>query len=151
MDLRLARRLAAEILGVGESRVWIDPSKAEDVAAAISREDLRRLIKSGAISVRPASTPSRGRWRERQLRKRKGRGRGAGSRKGSRMDEKRQWILRIRAQRRLLKDLKDKGLIDARTLRRVYRLVKGGFFRSRAHLMLYLQEHSLLKEGVSGG
>ncbi|MEM0093523.1 MAG: 50S ribosomal protein L19e [Thermofilum sp.] len=151
MDLRLARRLAAEILGVGESRVWIDPEKAEDVAAAISKDDVRRLIKAGAISVRPASTPSRGRARARHEKRRKGRGRGPGSKKGPKVDEKRLWILRVRAQRKLLKELKSKGLIDTKTLRRVYRLVKGGFFRSRAHLKLYLQEHGLLKEGVAGG
>lgn len=151
MDLRLARRLAAEILGVGESRIWIDPEKAEDVAAAISKDDIRGLIKAGAISVRPASTPSRGRARARHEKRKKGRGRGPGSKKGPRVDEKRLWISRVRAQRKLLKELKSKGLIDTKALRRVYRLVKGGFFRSRAHLKLYLQEHGLLKEGVASG
>lgn len=151
MDLRLARRLAAEVLGVGESRIWIDPDKAEDVAAAISKDEVRRLIKTGAISVRPASTPSRSRARIRRAKRRKGRGRGPGSKKGPRVDEKKLWISRVRAQRKLLKELKSKGLIDTRNFHRVYRLVKGGFFRSRAHLKLYLKEHGLLKEGVAGG
>jgi len=150
VDLRLVRRLAAEVLGVGESRIWIDPSRIDDAAAAISRDDVRRLIKEGVISVRPESTPSRGRARLRALKKRQGRGRGPGSRKGPRYDEKRLWILRVRAQRKLLKELKEKGLIDAKTFREVYRLVKGGMFRSRAHLKLYLREHNLIKVSAGG-
>ena len=150
MDLRLVRRLAAEVLGVGESRIWIDPSRIDDAAAAISRDDVRRLIKEGVISVRPESTPSRGRARLRALKKRQGRRRGPGSRKGPRYDEKRLWILRVRAQRKLLKELKEKGLIDAKTFREVYRLVKGGMFRSRAHLKLYLREHNLIRVSAGG-
>ncbi|HDD33891.1 MAG TPA: 50S ribosomal protein L19e, partial [Thermofilaceae archaeon] len=44
MWARMVRRLAAEILGVGESRVWIDPEKLERVETAVTREDVRRLI-----------------------------------------------------------------------------------------------------------
>jgi len=150
VDLRLVRRLAAEVLGVGESRIWIDPSRIDDAAAAISRDDVRRLIKEGVISVRPESTPSRGRARLRALKKRQGRRRGPGSGKGPRYDEKRLWILRVRAQRKLLKELKEKGLIDAKTFREVYRLVKGGMFRGRAHLKLYLREHNLIKVSAGG-
>ena len=45
-DLSLQKRLAAEILGVGESRIWIDPNRIEDVADAITREEIRGLIKT---------------------------------------------------------------------------------------------------------
>lgn len=49
MSLSNQRRLAAEVLGVGETRVWIDPTRFEDVVAAITREDIRNLIKEGVI------------------------------------------------------------------------------------------------------
>jgi len=41
VDYRLQRRLAAEVLGVGESRIWIspDPEDAEEIEAAITKED----------------------------------------------------------------------------------------------------------------
>ncbi|MFQ5836639.1 MAG: 50S ribosomal protein L19e, partial [Candidatus Bathyarchaeia archaeon] len=42
MSLRSQRRLAAEILKVGEGRVWIDPDRTEDVEAAITREEIRK-------------------------------------------------------------------------------------------------------------
>ncbi|MBS7635617.1 50S ribosomal protein L19e, partial [Candidatus Bathyarchaeota archaeon] len=37
LSLRSQRRMAAEILGVGEERVWINPERMEDVEAAITR------------------------------------------------------------------------------------------------------------------
>jgi large subunit ribosomal protein L19e len=144
VDVSVARRLAAEVLKVGESRIWIDPAKLDEVVIAISRSDVRRLVKSGVIRVLPPSTPSRGRVRVRKEKRRKGRGRGPGSRRGPRINEKQVWISKVRVQRRFLKYLKDKGQIDAKTFRQLYRLVKGGMFRSLSHLKLYMTQRKLL-------
>ncbi len=145
MDARLARRLAADLMGVGESRVWIDPDHLDEVAMAISRQEIRALIKDGTIQKHFPSTPSRGRARIRRLKRKKGRGRGPGSRKGPRFDEKRIWIAHVRAQRRFIRYLRDKGLIDRSTYRKLYRLIKGGAFRNLSHLKLYLKERGLVK------
>ncbi len=147
MDVRLARRLAADLMGVGESRVWISPDNLDEVAMAISRQEIRALIKDGTIQKRFPSTPSRGRARIRRAKKRRGRGRGPGSRKGPRFDEKRVWIVHVRAQRRYIRWLRDKGYIDRSTYRRLYRLVKGGAFRNLSHLKLYIREHNLVSKG----
>ncbi len=149
-NLSLVRRLAAEVLGVGETRIWIDPSRIEDAAQAITREDVKRLIKEGVIKVLPPNTPSRGRWRIRHEQRKKGRRRGHGKRKGrigARAGKKEQWVAKVRAQRRFLKMLKEKGIIDKKTFRMLYRLVKGGFFRSVSHIKLYIKEHKLAKTG----
>jgi len=53
LSLKSQRRLAAEILKIGESRVWMDPDRTEEVEIAISREEIRRLIHDGAIKSRP--------------------------------------------------------------------------------------------------
>ncbi len=150
-NLKLVRRLAARILKVGESRIWIDPEEVERASMAISREDVKRLIHDGVITKRPASTPSRGRARIRKERKKRGRRRGPGSRKGPRFDEKDLWVSRIRAQRKFLRTLKEKGVISRKTYRKLYALAKGGMFRSVSHLRLYLQEHGLLKSGEEDG
>jgi len=144
-DLSIIRRMAAEELKVGVSRVWIDPEQTERLSMVISREEVRRLIKDGVIRKRPPSTPSRGRARLRHEKRKKGRRRGPGKRKGPRFDEKEIWVNRIRAQRRFLRALRDRGIIDRSTYRRLYRLAKGGFFRSLAHLKLYIKEHNLAK------
>lgn len=146
---RMVKRLAADIMKVGVSRVRIDPSALDKVEASITREDVKRLIKDGAIYKLPPSTPSRGRWRIRHEKRKKGRQRGPGSRKGPTIDEKSRWIAKVRAQRRYLKALKMRGLIDAAAYRHVRMLVKGGMFASVRHLKAYLQEHGLLK--ASGG
>ncbi len=147
-DLSFQKRLAAEILGVGESRIWIDPRQYERVAEAITREDVKRLIKEGVIQVKPKKGNSRERWRERHEQRKKGRRRGPGHRKGdktARTDPKEVWMNRIRKIRRYLRYLRDKGLIDRRTYRRLYMLAKGGAFHSLNHLKTYLREQGILE------
>jgi len=149
---RFIRRLAADIMGVGESRVWIDPNPSDETRERIesvsSREDVRRLIHDGVIGKKPASTPSRGRKRIKLLKKRKGRRRGPGRRKGPWVDEKELWIAKIRAQRKYLRMLRDKKLIDRATYRKLYMLAKGGTFRSIAHIRMYLEERKLIKKRI---
>lgn len=144
-DASLVRRLAAEMLGVGESRIWIDPEALDRVSAVISREEVRKLIKDGVIRVRPPSTPSRGRVRLRHAQRKKGRRRGPGSRKGPRFDEKEMWVARIRALRRYLRYLRRRKVIDRATYRRLYMMAKGGAFRSLRHLKTYIVEHGLAR------
>lgn len=145
MKASLARRLAAEILGVGESRIWIDPESLDRVATVISRDEVRKLIKDKIITIRPPATPSRGRIRIKQRQKKKGRRRGPGSKKGTRVNEKEVWIAKIRALRKYLRYLRKKKLIDKRTYRRLYLMTKGGAFRSVRHLEAYLIEHKLMR------
>lgn len=149
MDLSLQKRLAAEVLGVGESRIWIDPSRIEDVEGAVTKEEIRRLIKEGIIKVKPAKGNSRARWKERHEKRKKGRRRGPGKRKGAktaRLSKKEAWMNRIRKIRRYIRYLRDKGIIDRKTYRRLYMLAKGGSFESLSSLRTYLKEQGLLKK-----
>ncbi|MFQ6129595.1 MAG: 50S ribosomal protein L19e [Candidatus Hadarchaeaceae archaeon] len=148
MELSTQRRLAADILGVGINRVWVDPNRAADVSAAISREDVRRLIRQGAIKAKPELGISRGRFRRRVAKRRRGRRRGVGSRSGTRkarQPKKASWIRTVRPLRARLRELKQEGTINQREYRRLYRMVKGGAFKSRAHLETHLRERGLLK------
>ena len=43
-DLSSQRRLAAQILKIGQNRVWIDPERMDDVEGAITREEVRKLF-----------------------------------------------------------------------------------------------------------
>lgn len=146
MNLSIIKRLAAEVLGIGESRIYIDPSRLEEAASAITKDDVRKLIEDGVISIKPVKGTSRVRARLRHIKKRKGLRRGEGSRKGSRASmDKDLWIARVRALRQLLRYLRDKRMIDRKTYRRLYRMVKGGAFHSRSHLKAYIKEHGLLR------
>ncbi len=149
MELKAQKRLAAKILGVGINRVWIDPARAADVEAAISRGDIRRLIHDGTIKARPERGVSRARARERAAKRKKGRRRGTGSRKGAakaRQPKKEAWIRTVRPLRAKLREFRNKRMIDVKDYRRLYRMVKGGAFRSKAHLETYLKERGILRE-----
>ena len=148
MDLKLQRRLAAEVLKCGVHRVWLDPDNLEEIKKATTRSDIRNLIKHGLIKARKIKGNSRGRIRKKLMQKKKGRRRGHGSRKGkktARMPKKRAWIIRIRAIRKYVRELRDKGLIDRKTYRQYYRRAKGGQFKDKAHVKLHLEMEGLLK------
>lgn len=148
-DLTLQKRLAAEILGVGVSRVRINPANIDEVAQAITREDIKRLIDKGAIWVEPVHGNAGYSGKVRREQRKKGRRRGHGKRegeKGARQDPKVVWIGKIRKMRMYLKYLRDKGLIEKRVYRRLYRLAKGGHFPTLAALRQYIAEHRLIKE-----
>lgn len=140
-DLSNQKRLAAELLKVGQTRVWMDPERTEDISTAITREDIRGLIEQGIIKRRAIIGISRGRARARDLKRAKGHGKGQGTRrgaKGARAPKKEQWMNRIRAQRRVLKSLRDEKTLDSHAYRTLYRKAKGGEFRNVAHLKSYI-------------
>ncbi|MEM5870115.1 MAG: 50S ribosomal protein L19e [Candidatus Aenigmatarchaeota archaeon] len=137
----LQKKLAAQILKVGMSRIWLDPSKQKEIESAITKADIRKLIQKGYIKVLPEKVP--------KPREKKRKRKGPGSRKGAKgaiMPEKRRWISTVRPLRKMLKELRDQGKIDRPTYRMLYRLVKGGMFRSRSHLRIYLEQHDLIKK-----
>jgi len=136
-DLKNQKRMAAEVMDVGESRVWINPEETERVEEAITRQDIRNLIESGAIAKRDVKGTSKGRARKIKKQKQKGRRKGQGSRKGrktARKDSKEEWMEGIRAIRKRLKEMKEEGEVDNDTYWKLYDMAKGGFFRDTKHL-----------------
>ena len=149
-DFTIQRRLAASDLGVGKSRIWInpDPEAAGDLADAITREDIRSQISEGNIKVKPKKGNSRARYRARAAKRAYGHRKGPGSRKGAkgaRSPRKEQWMTRIRALRRHLTELKESSKVDRHTYRMLYRKSKGGEFRSTAHLNAFIKAKGLLR------
>ena len=143
MDLRLQRRLAAEVLECGMNRIWFDPTALDEIASAATKDDIRELIEKGLIKRKPVKGVCRVRINYKKMQKRKGRRRGHGSRKGkktARLSRKEAWIMRIRALRKRLRELRDKGVIDRRTYRMLYLKAKGGEFRSVSHLNAYIEQ-----------
>lgn len=143
MKLNNQKRLAAQILKCSKKRIRFDPDRSSDIKEAITRIDIKGLIKDKAIRKIHARGVSRGRARKRLVQRRKGKQKGPGSKKGSRgarLPRKRAWINKIRAQRKLLKKLKENKIINDKEYREFYLKSKGGFFRSRRHIKLYLSE-----------
>jgi large subunit ribosomal protein L19e len=137
----LQKKLAAKILKVGKSRVWLDPNKQKDIEKAITRIDVKKLIKQGAVKALPEKL-----HKPREGKKRR---KGPGRRKGAKyavVTRKERWISTVRPLRKMLKELKVSQQIDNPTYRKLYKLIKGGMFRSRSHLKVYMEQHDLLKK-----
>ncbi|MFB6191032.1 MAG: 50S ribosomal protein L19e [Candidatus Nanohaloarchaea archaeon] len=142
-DLKSQKRMAAEVLDVGKNRVWIDPDETEKVEEAITRQDIRNLVESGTIQKKDEKGNSRGRARENRDQKVKGRRKGQGSRKGkktARKDSKQEWMEKIRAIRKRLKEMRDEGTVTQEQYRKLYDMAKGGFFRDTKHLENHVEE-----------
>ncbi len=134
MSLKSQRRLAAEILKVGENRVWIDPERIDEVETAITRDEIKKLVHERAIQPRPDTGISRSRARVLQIKKRKGLRRGPGKRSKSKTSDKEVWMRRIRALRRRLRELKEKRIITESTYRSFYKMAGSGAFESNSDL-----------------
>ena len=145
MSLTSQKRLAAELLKTGTSRVWVDPDDTERVSSAITREEIRKLIHEGSIAKLPKTGISRGRKRTRREELLAGRHKGAGHRKGGIQPGKAEWIIRIRSIRRRLRGLRDKRFITTNVHRKLSLMSKGGAFRNAAHLDEYIEAHKLIK------
>ena len=146
--LRTQRRISANILKCSKKKITFNPEALEDIKEAITAEDIKELIKDDTISKKQKKGVSRGRTRKREQQQRKGRRKGDATHKGTRsarLSPKTKWINAVRAQRRLVRELKQKNILPEKTYREVYAKIKGGFFRSRRHIKLYLQEHGLTK------
>ena len=76
--------------------------------------------------------------------KRKGRGSIKGAKK-ARTPKKKAWMTTIRALRKDLKEMRDEDVIDATTYRKLYKMAKGGAFRSKSYMRNYARDHDLIK------
>lgn len=142
-DLSAQKRLAADVLDVGENRVWFDPDEQAEIEDAITRDDIRDLVQQGTIKAKDARGNSRGRARERAAKRSYGHQTGAGSRKGKkggRLSSKDEWKNRIRAQRRELREQRDAGDLTPTQYRKLYRMANGGEFDSVRRLRNYIEE-----------
>lgn len=148
-NLRSQRRLAAQIMKVGQNRVWIDPERMDDVEAAITRDEVKKLIHEKIIASLPEAGVSRSRAKLVREKKRMGRRKGAGSRTGSstaKISKKEAWMAKIRSLRRRLRELKASRIITESTYRKVYAIAGSGKFESVAELERYLRANDLWRK-----
>jgi large subunit ribosomal protein L19e len=136
MSLKTVKRVVSRLEKTGVSRVRIMDVKAAE--SALTADDIRALLKSGAVVVIPETGTGRGKARIRDIRRKAGRGRGEGSRHGTPsavLTDKKRWMRRVRALRRLLKSLKSSLALG--DYKRLYRMVKGGSVRDKKQLVEY--------------
>jgi large subunit ribosomal protein L19e len=151
MDLKYQKRMAAEVMKCGSQRVYMDPNKTEDISEAVTRSDIKSLVKNKVIVKKQKKGISRGRANHIAAQKKKGKRKGPGSRKGgkyTRFPKKRRWMQTIRPLRRTLRGYRDGGYIDASTYRKYYMQAKGGMFRNVGHLETHMKLEKVFKKPI---
>ncbi len=136
MNPRKLKRMAAQIMNVGETKVWIDEAQLIKATEAMTRDDVRGLIRQRIVRKRHGNQHSRGAARILRAKKRVGRKSGKGKRSGTkkaRMQPKVQWQNRVRALRKTLRKLKAEGKIKE-NYSTLYKQIKGNHFRGKKHL-----------------
>ncbi|MEM3515137.1 MAG: 50S ribosomal protein L19e [Saccharolobus sp.] len=149
-NLKLQKRLAAKVAKVGLKRVKIPVEFMAEVQEALTKNEIRRLIKEGKIIILNKTGISTGRLNKRRKnRLLKSEGRKAGSRKGkkgARAKRKEMWVRRIRKIRRYLRWLRDNNVIDNHTYRMLYLKAKGGNYKGVSDVRNDLIQMGKIKE-----
>ena len=127
MDLKTKKQLAARVLGVGTDRVMFDVTRLEEIKEALTRQDIKDLIKSRAIMKKEIGG-------RRKVERRKTRRREGKIKKKVNI-RKRKYVLLTRKLRKTIKDLKKAGTLSKEKYLKLKKEIKSKMFRSRAHLM----------------
>ena len=142
VNLRAKKRLASRVTGVGVHRIKFDSDHLDDIADAITRENIRSLITANTIQIKPFTGTSRGRAQDKKDQKNK-RGAKQGAkqgRKGARVGKKEIYVAKVRSLRRLLKIAKDRKDLTNPEFWSLYKKVGGNTVRNKAHLRLLIEE-----------
>ena len=142
VNLHAKKQLASRIVGVGVHRIRFDSEHLDDIADAITRDDIRSLITANTISIKSFKGTSRGRAKIKKIQKSK-RGATQGSkkgRKGARVGKKTVYVNKVRALRYILKIAKDRKEITNNVFKIVYKKIRGNTIRNKAHLRTVIEE-----------
>src|SRR3989338_8996986 len=134
--MKQKKQLAAKILKTSPGKIRFADGALDEVKKAITRSDMRGLIAVGKVLRSRVNSHSRAGARKIASQKQKGRQKGRGSKKGSQhsiVTRKDKWISRIRAQRVLIKEFRDKKMITPTNYQLLYAKTKGGYFRNKRH------------------
>ena len=142
VNLKSKKRLVSRMVGVGVHRVRFNEEHLDDIADAITRDDIRSLMTANTITIKSFTGTSQGRAQTKRIQKGK-RGTKQGSkkgRKGARVGKKTVYVNKVRALRYLLKVSKDRKEITNDSFKKIYKKIGGNTIRNKAHLRTVIAE-----------
>ena len=147
VNLKAKKQLVSRIVGVGVNRVRFDNDHLDDIADAITRDDIRSLLTANTITIKSFKGTSRGRAKTKKIQKSKrcikqGSKKG---RKGAREGKKTVYVNKVRALRYILKIAKDRQEIDNETFKSIYKKIGGNTIRNKSHLRSVINETQNVK------
>ncbi|MBS3091748.1 hypothetical protein J4217_04870 [Candidatus Pacearchaeota archaeon] len=125
MKLENKKDLVARTLGVGKRRIIFHNARLLEIKEAITKQDIRDLVKEGAIILRPIMG-------RKKIVKRKYR-RHAGKIRMKVVDKKRKYILITRKLRKYLAVLRKTEKISDEDYMKLRKEIKASSFRDMAH------------------
>ena len=150
VNLKAKKRLASRVTGVGVHRIKFDTDHLDDIADAITRENIRSLITANTIKIK-SFTGNIQRKSTNKENSEKKRGTTQGSkqgRKGARVGKKEVYVAKVRSLRRLLKIAKDRKDLTNPEFWTLYKKVGGNTVRNKAHLRTLMDEIKDKKKGL---
>jgi len=130
MKLTTQKRMAADILEVGENQVRFDSLRLDEIKQAITKQDIRDLIKDRAIRKKPGIAHVAKVRRKRT---------GAGRRKFRVKTRKRDYINRIRKIRTYVRDQMNAGNLTKDLANNVRKYAKAGQFKNLRQAKDYIK------------
>jgi len=122
--------LAAKATKVGKDRITFVRARLEEIKEAITKQDIRDLIESGAIIIKPI----KGRRTNTSRKNRKG----PGKIKKKVNKRKQEYVTITRKLRNYLKELKDQGQLTSEEVKEIRKKIRNRAFKSKANLKLYI-------------
>ncbi len=131
MNLRNKKELASKTAGLGKGKVVFVKERLPEIKEAITKQDMRELIKSGAIKIKP----NEGR-KTNVSRKNK---RGAGKIKIKVNKRKQEYVVITRKLRKYVAELKKQGKITVEEAKEIRKKIRNRVFKSKANLKIYIE------------
>lgn len=130
MNLQKKKKLVARTLLVGTDKVVIDSERMDEIKEAITRQDVRDLVKSGAIRIKD---PKGRRTNVKRKRRR------IGKVKIKVNTRKKDYVIMTRKLRAYIKELKIQGKIDNNLYRELRKKIRNKAFKSKRQLRETIQ------------
>jgi large subunit ribosomal protein L19e len=131
-NLDKRKKLASKVFGVGTGRICFDETRLAEIKEAITKQDIKDLYASGAISIKEIS--GRQAYVKRKTK------RGPGKIKLKIRPGKRHYIHLTRKLRRHIKELKIQGKIQQDLYLNLRKKIKAREFKDKSHLKEHLTE-----------
>jgi large subunit ribosomal protein L19e len=125
-NLNKRKELACRVFGVGKSKILFDITRLPEIKEAITKQDIRDLYASGAISIKET--------RGRKLKVKRTTKRGPGKIKWVIGNKKRKYIILVRKLRKYIAELRIQGKLNPVQYLDLRKKIRARAFKDKAHL-----------------
>ena len=126
MQLNKKKELAARVLGIGKKRIIFNKEALDEIKEALTKQDIRDLVKSGSIFVKEIGGTKK--QVKRNTRRR------AGSIKKKVNTRKRDYMTITRKLRAYISELRKHGTISSEEYWKLRKEIRAKNFKSKAHM-----------------